>query len=167
MAASIAAAVTANVNAEETYATEEVIVTGIKASMQRSMDLKRDAKGVVDGISAEDMGKFPDTNLAESLQRITGIAIERDRGEGSKITVRGFGPDFNMVTFNSRQMPTTGGRSFDFGNIASEGISAVEVYKSGRADVATGGIGAVVNVRTSQAAGSSGSAGSCERQGGS
>ncbi|MEC8498777.1 MAG: TonB-dependent receptor, partial [Pseudomonadota bacterium] len=115
-----------------------------------SMDIKRDSKGVVDGISAEDIGKFPDTNLAESLQRITGVAIERDRGEGSKITVRGFGPDFNIVSFNGRQMPTNGGRSFDFGNIASEGISAVEVYKSGRANVATGGIGAVVNVKTSK-----------------
>ena len=129
---------------------DEVIVTGIRASLQRSMDIKRDAKGIVDGISAEDIGKFPDTNLAESLQRITGIAIERDRGEGSKITVRGFGPEFNIVTFNSRQMPTNGGRSFDFGNIASEGISAVEVYKSGRANVASGGIGAVVNVITSK-----------------
>jgi TonB-dependent receptor len=129
---------------------EEVIVTGIRASLQRSMDIKRDSKGIVDGISAEDIGKFPDTNLAESLQRITGVAIERDRGEGSKITVRGFGPDFNIVTFNGRQMPTTGGRSFDFGNIASEGVSAVEVYKSGRANVATGGIGAVVNVKTSK-----------------
>lgn len=138
--------------AEEKYDDEEQIevieVTGIKGTLLRSMDLKREAKGVVDGISAEDIGKFPDTNLAESLQRITGIAIERDNGEGSKITVRGFGPDFNIVTFNDRQMPTTGGRSFDFGNIASEGISSVEVYKSGRANVATGGIGAVVNVAT-------------------
>ena len=129
---------------------DEIVVTGIRASLQRSMDIKRDSKGVVDGISAEDIGKFPDTNLAESLQRITGVAIERDRGEGSKITVRGFGPDFNIVSFNGRQMPTNGGRSFDFGNIASEGISAVEVYKSGRANVATGGIGAVVNVKTSK-----------------
>lgn len=127
---------------------EVIEVTGIKGTLLRSMDLKREARGVVDGISAEDIGKFPDTNLAESLQRITGIAIERDRGEGSKITVRGFGPDFNIVTFNDRQMPTSGGRSFDFGNIASEGISAVEVYKSGRANVPTGGIGAVVNVAT-------------------
>ncbi|WP_340677234.1 TonB-dependent receptor [Paraglaciecola sp.] len=129
---------------------EIIEVTGIRGSLLRSMDLKREGKGIVDGISAEDIGKFPDANLAESLQRITGIAIERDNGEGSKITVRGFGPDFNIVTFNGRQMPTTGGRSFDFGNIASEGISAVEVYKSGRANVATGGIGAVVNVSTSK-----------------
>lgn len=156
LAVSIAAALSTSGFAEE-LATDpksaeqdvEVIeVTGIRGSLLRSMDLKREAKGIVDGISAEDIGKFPDTNLAESLQRITGIAIERDNGEGSKITVRGFGPDFNIVTFNNRQMPTTGGRSFDFGNIASEGISSVEVYKSGRANVATGGIGAVVNVST-------------------
>ena len=156
LASSIALVVAAGANSEEELlgsldgSIDEVIVTGIRASLQRSMDIKRDAKGIVDGISAEDMGKFPDTNLAESLQRITGVAIERDRGEGSKITVRGFGPDFNIVSFNGRQMPTNGGRSFDFGNIASEGISAVEVYKSARANVATGGIGAVVNVITSK-----------------
>jgi TonB-dependent receptor len=159
LAVSIATAFAAGAYAQDTSPegaqaqdeTVEIIeVTGIRGSLMRSMDLKRESKGVVDGISAEDIGKFPDTNLAESLQRITGIAIERDRGEGSKITVRGFGPDFNIVTFNSRQMPTTGGRSFDFGNIASEGISAVEVYKSGRSNVATGGIGAVVNVKTSK-----------------
>ena len=135
---------------QEDDSTEVIEVKGIRGSLMRAMDLKRESMGVVDGISAEDIGKFPDTNLAESLQRITGVAIERDRGEGSKITVRGFGPDFNIVTFNSRQMPTSGGRSFDFGNIASEGISAVEVYKSGRASVPTGGIGAVVNVKTTK-----------------
>jgi TonB-dependent receptor len=156
LASSIAIVVAAGANSQEEVLEtpddniEEVVVTGIRASLKRSMDIKREAKGIVDGISAEDIGKFPDTNLAESLQRITGVAIERDRGEGSKITVRGFGPDFNIVSFNGRQMPTNGGRSFDFGNIASEGISAVEVYKSGRANVASGGIGAVVNVITSK-----------------
>ena len=157
LAASIAAITATSIPAQDVLENQydpsqidEVVVTGIRASLQRSMDIKRDSKGVVDGISAEDIGKFPDSNLAESLQRITGVAIERDRGEGSKITVRGFGPDFNIVSFNGRQMPTNGGRSFDFGNIASEGISAVEVYKSGRANVATGGIGAVVNVKTSK-----------------
>ncbi|MEW6997916.1 TonB-dependent receptor [Colwelliaceae bacterium BS250] len=159
LAMSIAAIFAASAYAEEASVEQEQLnedemevieVTGMKGVLLRSMDLKREAKGIVDGISAEDIGKFPDTNLAESLQRITGIAIERDRGEGSKITVRGFGSDFNLVTFNSRQMPTTGGRSFDFGNIASEGIASVEVYKSGRANVPTGGIGAVVNVATAK-----------------
>jgi TonB-dependent receptor len=98
------------------------------------------------------MGDFPDTNLAESLQRITGVSIDRSRGEGSRVTVRGLGPDFNLVTLNGRQMPTTSGlgRSFDFGNLASEGISAVQVFKSGRADVPTGGMGATINIVTTR-----------------
>lgn len=148
-------------SAEETTAKDkeemEVIsVTGIRGSLVKSMDIKRNSNGVVDAITAEDMGKFPDTNLAESLQRITGVSIDRDNGEGSKVTVRGFGPDYNLVTLNGRQMPSANindtsaseSRSFDFGNLASEGISGVEVYKTGRASVATGGIGATINLRT-------------------
>lgn len=136
---------------------DEIVVSGIRASLKASMDLKRDAQGVVDAISAEDIGKFPDTNLAESLQRITGVSIDRNSGEGSKVTVRGFGPDFNLVLLNGRQMPASGlgscceapaSRSFDFANLASEGIAAVEVYKSGRASLPTGGIGSVINIRT-------------------
>jgi len=135
----------------------EIVVTGIRASLRQSADIKRDAQGVVDAISAEDMGKFPDTNLAESLQRITGVSIDRSMGEGSFVTVRGFGPDFNLVILNGRQMPTaqlSGGatapssRSFDFGNLASEGVAAVEVYKSGRATIESGGIGSTINIRT-------------------
>jgi len=131
---------------------EEVVVTGIRASLAASMDIKRESAGVVDAITAEDMGVFPDTNLAESLQRITGVSIDRSRGEGSKVTVRGLGPDFNLVLLNGRQMPTTSGlgRSFDFGNLASENIAAVEVFKSGRADIPTGGMGATIDVTTTR-----------------
>lgn len=130
---------------------EEVVVTGIKGSLQRAMDIKRDATGVVDAISAEDIGKMPDTNLAESLQRIPGVSIDRVNGEGSKVTVRGLAGDYNLVTLNSRQMPASSfgtSRSFDFANLASEGISGVEVYKSGRADVQSGGMGALINITT-------------------
>ena len=136
---------------------DSIVVTGIRASLKQSMDIKRDSFGVVDAISAEDIGKFPDTNLAESLQRITGVSIQRDNGEGSFVTVRGFGPEFNLVTLNGRQMPTStlgdGGsapstRSFDFANLASEGVAAVEVYKTGRAAVPSGGIGSSINIRT-------------------
>ncbi len=136
---------------------EEIVVTGIRASLQAAVDIKRDAQGVVDAISAEDIGKFPDTNLAESLQRITGVSIDRSNGEGSTVTVRGFGPEYNLVTLNGRQMPTStlgdgasapASRSFDFANLASEGISAVEVYKTGRAAVASGGIGSTINIKT-------------------
>jgi TonB-dependent receptor len=129
---------------------EEIVVTGIRASLNRSMDIKRDAIGVVDAISAEDIGKFPDANLAESLQRITGVSIDRQRGEGSQVTVRGFGPEYNLVTINGRQMPTHNGttRSFDFADLASEGVAGVQVYKSGRADVPSGGIGSTINILT-------------------
>ena len=131
---------------------EEVVVKGIRSSLKRAMDTKRDSQGVVDAITAEDIGDFPDTNLAEALQRITGVAIDRQRGEGATVTVRGFGADFNLVTLNGRQMPTHSGlgRSFDFGDIASESVSGVEVYKTSRANIPSGGIGATINVLTAE-----------------
>ncbi|UAL11770.1 TonB-dependent receptor [Caulobacter segnis] len=145
-------------------AVDEIIVTGIRASLERSIEIKRSNSGVVDAISAEDIGKFPDTNLAESLQRITGVSIDRTNGEGSQVTVRGFGGGFNLVTLNGRTMPTAnvatvGGdqstdfaagtsRSFDFSNLASEGVTTLEVYKTGRAAIPSGGIGATINVKT-------------------
>jgi TonB-dependent receptor len=130
---------------------DAVQVTGIRGSMMSSMNLKRDAQGVVDGIVAEDIGKFPDTNLAESLQRISGVSIDRSNGEGSKVTVRGIGPDFNLVLLNGRQMPTaSGGRAFEFSDLASESISAVDVYKTSRASTPAGGIGATINIKTAR-----------------
>ena len=137
-------------------ASEEIVVTGIRASLESALNIKRDSQGVVDAISAEDIGKFPDTNLAESLQRITGVSNDRSSGEGSTVTVRGFGADFNLVVVNGRQMPTStlgdgfsapSSRSFDFANLASEGVAGVEVYKSGRASLPTGGIGSVINIK--------------------
>lgn len=130
---------------------EVIQVKGIRGSLARSMDMKRDGTGVMDAISAEEMGKFPDTNLAESLQRITGVSVSRANGEGSQITVRGFGPEFNLVTLNGRQMAGTGfSRSFNFENLSSEGVSALEIYKTARADVPTGGLGATVNIVTAK-----------------
>jgi iron complex outermembrane receptor protein len=130
---------------------EEVMVLGIRGSLQRSMDMKRDATGVMDGISAEEMGKFPDTNLAEALQRITGVSISRANGEGSQITVRGFGPEFNLVTLNGRQMPGTGyTRSYNLENLSSEGVDALQVQKTARASTPSGGLGATVNIVTTK-----------------
>ncbi|MFT4767828.1 MAG: TonB-dependent receptor [Glaciecola sp.] len=131
-------------------ALEEVVVVGIRASLAASADIKRYSEGVVDAISAEDIGAMPDTNLAESLQRITGVSIDRTRGEGSKVTVRGFGPEYNLVTVNGRQMPTHQDRtrSFDFADIASEGVAGVEVFKTSRAELPTGGIGSTINIKT-------------------
>lgn len=140
---------------------DDIVVTGIRASLDKAIAIKRDSDGVVDAISAEDIGKFPDTNLAESLQRVTGVSITRANGEGSQVAVRGFSGGFNLVTLNGRQLPTTNidmstgnafargtGRSFDFQNMASEGVAALEVYKTGRADIPSGGIGAAINVVT-------------------
>lgn len=140
---------------EDTAAVTTVTITGYRKSLTSSMNLKRDSQGIVDGIVAEDIGKFPDTNLAESLQRISGVSIDRSIGEGSKITVRGVGPDFNLVLLNGRQMPTSNlgdlnGRAFDFANLASEAISQLQVYKTSRAETPTGGIGATVNVMTAR-----------------
>jgi len=138
---------------------EVIQVTGIRASIQEAMGIKRDSKGIVDAISAEDIGKFPDTNLAESLQRITGVSIDRSNGEGSKVTVRGLGPDFNMVTLNGRTMPaaslpggggTPNSRAFDFADLASESVRSVSVYKTGKASIASGGIGATIDIRTAR-----------------
>ncbi|TFW20367.1 TonB-dependent receptor [Massilia arenosa] len=136
-------------------AVQQVTVTGFRAALATSLGLKRNSDGIVDGIVAADIGKFPDTNLAESLQRISGVSIDRSIGEGSKVTVRGVGPDFNMVLLNGRQMPTSNlgdlnGRAFDFANLASEAISQIQVYKTSRAETPTGGIGATLNVMTSR-----------------
>ena len=132
-----------------------VKVTGIRASLQSTLNLKRNSDGIVDGIVADDIGKFPDTNLAESLQRISGVSIDRNRGEGANVTVRGVGPDLNMVLLNGRQMPTANlgdqaGRAFDFSNLASESVSQIQVYKSARADTPPGGIGATINIMTAR-----------------
>ena len=156
ISAALTASVTTSTMAEEAVLSEskedkvEVIeVRGIKGSLTRAMNLKRDMSGVVDAISSEEMGKFPDSNLAESLQRITGVAVSRSNGEGSQITVRGFGPEFNLVTLNGRQMPGTGNtRSYNFENLASDGVSALEVFKTARAENPTGGLGATVNIVT-------------------
>ena len=147
--------------AADTNKLETVVVTGIRQSLTTSLNLKRESRGLVDGIVAEDIGKFPDTNLAESMQRIAGVSIDRNSsGEGSRVTVRGVGPDFNMVLLNGRQMPTSminqlnqgasGSRAFDFANLSSDSISALEVYKTSRAESPTGGIGATINVKTAR-----------------
>lgn len=127
---------------------EEVIVTGIRASIQNAATLKEDASGILDAISAEELGKFPDGNVAESLQRVPGVAIARGRGgDGRFITVRGLGEEFNAVTYNGRLLATENiGREFSFDNIASELVSKAEVYKSSQASLGDGSIGGRVNV---------------------
>jgi iron complex outermembrane recepter protein len=140
-------------NAAETNNTnkeiEVIAVTGIHASMVKSMDIKKSSSGVVDAIIAEDIGKFPDQNVAESLQRISGVAIDRDGGEGQLVSVRGLGPEFNAVLVNGRTMATvSGGRAFSFDTLASELINGAEVHKTQSAKLQDGSIGATINITT-------------------
>jgi iron complex outermembrane receptor protein len=140
--------------AQEAAAEEEmevIQVSGLISSLKRSFSDKKESLIVSDGIAAEDLGKFPDTNVAESLQRITGVAIDRSGGEGQLISVRGFGPQFNLVTVNGRQMASErAGREFSFDTLASELIAGADVYKTSNAANQEGGIGATINLKTAK-----------------
>jgi len=130
---------------------ERVVVSGIRASLASSLSTKRLQDGVVDAVSAEDAGKFPDTNIAESLQRVTGIQIQRNGGEGRYISVRGLGPEFNNVLVNGRTITSdTGGREFSFDLLSSDLISKVLVYKTSQAFLPEGGIGSTVDIQTAR-----------------
>ena len=134
---------------------EEVVTTGIRSSLIDAISIKRENVGVMEAITAEDFGKFPDGNLAESLARVSGVGIDRSNLEGEGVAVRGFGPELNLVTLNGRQMPTVpgqygGGRSFNFGDIASPGVAAVELYKSTNNSLPSGGIGSTINMVTTK-----------------
>ena len=137
--------------ANKIHEIEVIEVKGIRGALGRAMDAKREADGVVDSISAEDIGKFPDSNLAESLQRISGVSIDRSGGEGQLITVRGFGPQFNTVLVNGRQMASENqSRAFSFDTIASELVKSLDVHKTSTATIQSGGIGSTVNVNTAR-----------------
>ncbi|TDK27174.1 TonB-dependent receptor [Luteimonas aestuarii] len=138
-----------------------VTVTGYRASLEQALDIKRAEKGVVDAVVAEDIGKFPDLNLAESLQRVPGVVITRDAGEGRNISVRGLGPDFTRVRLNGLealssvgssdgQGGTNRGRSFDFNVFAADLFSQLIVRKTPSADVDEGSLGATVDLRTAR-----------------
>ena len=128
---------------------QEVVVTGIRGSLSESAEIKHNANLILDSISSEDLGKFPDSNVAESLQRIPGVSIDRSNGEGRFVTVRGFGPEFNTVLVNGRSFASDNeGREFSFDLLAAELISGADIYKSAVANVPDGGIGATINVKT-------------------
>jgi iron complex outermembrane receptor protein len=135
--------------ASEPSVVEEVIVTGLRGSLQRNLDIKRSSAGVVDAISAEDIGKFPDSNVAASLQRLPGVSIQRSgaRGEPQGITVRGFGGDFNETLYDGRRISTaTGGRAVDFSTVGADFVGGLSVYKTPDVSLSSSSIGATVNV---------------------
>ena len=126
---------------------EVIEIKGFRRSVAESINTKQYSNSIVDSVSAEDIGKLPDSSIAESIARLPGLAAQRTQGRASIISIRGFGPDFNLVLLNGRQMPASGlgscceapaSRSFDFANLASEAVAGVEIYKSGRASLPTG-----------------------------
>lgn len=159
-----AAAQTAPANdpqAEEAAEVGEIVVTGFRASLQNALNIKRREAGVVDAISAEDIADFPDTNLAESIQRIPGVSIDRDAGEGRSITVRGLSSEFTRTRINGIEAQASvgatdssggvnRGRAFDFNVFASELFNNITVRKTASAEVEEGSLGATVDLRTSR-----------------
>jgi TonB-dependent receptor len=149
-------------SAQDSGGTETVTVTGYRASLSKAFDLKRNAVGSQDSIVAEDIAAFPDLNLAESMQRIPGVAITRDAGEGRQIVVRGLGPDFTRTQLNGMEVlsNTASGmdnrgnisrtRAFDFSMFASELFNRVTVQKSWAADQDEGGIAGTVQLNTAK-----------------
>ncbi|KGB56112.1 TonB-dependent receptor precursor [Sphingopyxis sp. LC81] len=143
--------------ADETVASgDEIVVTGFRASLGAALNVKRESVAAVDAIVAEDIAKFPDQNLAESLQRIPGITIQRDGGEGRGITVRGLGSQFTRVRVNGLETVATStdgasanrDRAFDFNVFASELFSSIVVHKTASAELDEGSLGAVVDLNT-------------------
>ncbi|MDB5457524.1 MAG: TonB-dependent receptor [Caulobacter sp.] len=142
---------------------DAVVVTGFRASLASAIAVKRSEAGIVDVIKAEDIAAFPDLNLAESLQRIPGVAITRVAGEGRQISVRGLGPEYTRVRINGMEaLATSGGsdsggaagnnrgRGFDFNVFASELFNGLTVRKTASADVEEGSLGATVDLATSR-----------------
>lgn len=137
---------------------DSIQVVGYRASLERALDIKRESVGSVDAIVAEDIAKFPDQNIAESLQRIPGVAITRDSGEGRNISVRGLSGDFTRVRVNGVEaIAASGGeggpnrgRDFDYNVFASELFNSVVVHKTAAANLDEGSLGAVVDLNTGQ-----------------
>ena len=136
---------------------EEVVVSGFRASLSASLDVKRTEAGSTDSIMAEDIADFPDMNLSESIQRLPGVSITRSAGQGRNISVRGLGPQFTRVRINGMEtLTTTGGtdaaggvnrgRAFDFNIFASDLFNQITVRKTASADVEEGSLGATVDL---------------------
>lgn len=130
---------------------EEIVVTGVRGALSRGLDLKRESASVVDGISSEDIVDFPDLNVSEALQRVTGVTINRVLGEGQRVSVRGLAPEFTRVTING-QTVTSGnaGREVDFDVFASELFTNVTLTKTPSASLIEGGLAATIDLRTAR-----------------
>lgn len=134
---------------------DAVVVTGIRASLRNSLDTKRNADAIVDAITAEDIGKFPDKNVAESLSHIPGITLDRNFGEGEQVSIRGTEPSLNRTLLNGQSIASTDwqilegpGRSFNYTLLSPDIVGRLEVFKSPEARIDEGSIGGTVIVYT-------------------
>jgi len=134
---------------------QEVVVTGIRASLQSAINVKRNSDAVVDSVSAEDLGKFPDADVGEALGRIPGVSVGRAFGQGASVSVRGSDPQMTYTTLNGQTIASTGwydqqsvDRSFNYSLLPPELIGGMDVYKSSQADLTEGGIGGTVIIKT-------------------
>lgn len=136
---------------------DEIVVRGIRRSLQQSLETKRDASTIVDAVTAEDIGKFPDKNVAESLSRVPGVVINREFGEGERVALRGLAPNQTKTLLNGHSVATAdwfvleqlaATRNFNYLVLPSEIVGQLQVHKSPRADMEEGGIGGTVNVLT-------------------
>ncbi|PZU07559.1 TonB-dependent receptor [Sphingomonas sp.] len=138
--------------AAEAPAGDEIVVSGIRQSLANALNVKRESAQVLDAISAEDIGKFPDKNVGEALQRVTGVQITRSGGEGSGVSIRGADPALNRVEVNGQTQLSTGAgtatRQVEFRDIPAEFVSRLEVVKSATADMTEGGLGGTVRIIT-------------------
>ncbi|UJX26425.1 TonB-dependent receptor [Pseudoalteromonas sp. CF6-2] len=134
---------------------ETIEVRGIRRSLEASMNTKRFADGVVDAITAEDIGKFPDKNIGDALQRISGVTVDRQYGEVSGVTIRGTAPEQSRVLLNGQTVASTSWydlgpatRTFNMELLSAEQVSAVEVFKTPEANIEEGALGGTVNLTT-------------------
>ena len=136
-----------------TQALQEIVVVGLRASLEKSLDIKKDAAVVLDSINSTELGRFPDDDVADSLSHLPGITIQRTTGgEGQKITVRGLTAEYNIVTFNNRIIASDDdGRDLAFDVLPSELIAGADVLKSSQASAMEGSIGGTVNLRSASA----------------
>eukprot|EP01034_Spumella_vulgaris_P036795 gene36795-45396_t len=134
-----------------------VVVTGFRSSLQKALNLKMQAIGVRDSIVAEDIGKFPEANVAESLQRVPGVILNRDESsaEGQRISIRGLPTEYSVTTLNGAPVNTTStstigsaARGFNYDVFASELFGRVDFYKSPLAELTEGGLGGIVDLQT-------------------
>jgi iron complex outermembrane receptor protein len=128
---------------------EEVVVTGIRAAIQGAIAIKKKSDSIVEAVSAEDIGKLPDTSIAESIARLPGLAAQRTNGRATAISVRGFSPGFSTALLNGREQVSTGDSRFvEFDQYPSELLSGVTVYKTPDGDLVGQGLSATINMTT-------------------